>query len=93
MMDWGSGFWYILIIAGVITFFVIAFILLYIMRKGTRNLEALESSVESTKTKELRSNRYLTRVKFCPECGVELNEQERAYCPACGHKFSIKNEE
>jgi len=92
MMDWGSDIWYFLIIGGVISFFVITFILLYIMRKGTRKLERVESSGKTAKTEELTSNRHLAEAKFCPECGVKLEEENIAYCPACGYKI-LKTDE
>jgi DNA-directed RNA polymerase subunit RPC12/RpoP len=92
MMDWGSGFWYFLIIVGIIVFFVITFVLLYVMRKGTRKLEQEISSEKKTKTRESRSNQHPVETKFCPECGIKLEGEDVAYCPACGYKILKTNE-
>jgi DNA-directed RNA polymerase subunit RPC12/RpoP len=87
MMDWDSSFWLFLVFAGVISFFLIILILIYTLRKKTNEFERNESPIQPPKQKELRSSQHLDEIKFCPECGVKLDENNIAYCPACGHKI------
>ncbi|MFX1456413.1 MAG: zinc-ribbon domain-containing protein [Promethearchaeota archaeon] len=86
MMDWGSDFWYLLIFIGIIGFIFITFILLYIMRKGTRKLENSASSNLDINIMDSNVNQQSAKAKFCPECGIEL-EENIVYCPACGTKI------
>ena len=88
MMEWGSDVWFFVIIIGIISFTLIALILLYTMRKGTNRLEGTKSSDQQFKKTELKSNQLLNYVKFCPECGAKFETMDLAYCPACGHNIS-----
>jgi len=88
MMEWGSEVWFFVIIIGIISFILITLILLYIMRKGTNNLESTKSSDQQFKKTELKSNKLLDEAKFCAECGAKFETMDIAYCPACGHKAS-----
>ena len=87
MMDWSPEVWFFVVIIGIISFFVITFILIYVMRTGTRNLEQGNVSTKSIKTKEINNEQPSIETKFCPECGIELEEENITYCPACGYKI------
>ncbi|MHA1985293.1 MAG: hypothetical protein ACW98D_01520 [Promethearchaeota archaeon] len=87
MMDWNSDVWFYVIIIGIISFVLITLILLYIMRKGTSNLESTKSSDQQFEKTELKSNQNLDEIVFCPNCGVKFDEKGIEFCPACGHKI------
>jgi len=87
MMDWNSEVWFFVIFIGIISFVLITLILLYIMRKGTNNLESAKTSDQQFKKTELKSNQQLDEVNFCPECGAKFDKQGIEFCQACGHKI------
>ena len=88
MMEWGSDVWFFVVIIGIISFFLITLILLYIVRKEKNKFESTKSSDQQIKQTELSSIQHLDEIKFCPECGVKFETMDIAYCPACGHKVS-----
>jgi len=88
MMEWGSDVWLFVIVIGIISFFLIALILLYIVRKERNKLESTKSSDQQIKLTELSSIQHLNEIKFCPECGANFETTDLTYCPACGHKVS-----
>ena len=88
MMEWSSEVWFFVIFIGVISIIFVSLILIYIMRKGTNNLESTKSSDQQFKKTELNSNQLLDEAKFCPECGAKFETVDIAFCPACGHKVS-----
>ena len=87
MMEWGSDVWFIL---GIIIFFIIALILLYILRKGANKLQSTEIPSQRPNQKDLNSNQNIDEIKFCFDCGTKLDTQNIVYCPGMWSKNSIK---
>ncbi|MBY9014391.1 MAG: zinc-ribbon domain-containing protein [Candidatus Lokiarchaeota archaeon] len=87
MMDWltPNG---ALIFLGVISFVIIVIILLFVLNRHTNREEYLEDATESIspsgKHKEFKSTET---IKYCSECGSDLNDRNSKFCPLCGTKL------
>ncbi|MFW9950174.1 MAG: hypothetical protein ACFFKA_08620 [Candidatus Thorarchaeota archaeon] len=67
MMEWGPEFWYFLVVVGIVSFFIIIFVVLTMIRKEPKNLEHIESSTKNIETEE-------ENINFCPVCGHEIRK-------------------
>ena len=87
MMEWSSEVWLFVTMIGIISFFLIILILLYMMRKGTNKLENTKSSDQQLNKTEFKTDQHLNETQFCPDCGAKFDEKGIVYCPACGHEI------
>lgn len=89
MMDWGPNFWIILIF-GVVAFFLIVIILLYMLTKGSnqsRNKEISTVRMPKNLAKNIQSKKFRAKGEFCPNCGQKIRDKSITYCSFCGIKI------
>jgi hypothetical protein len=84
MMDWftPNG---TLIFLGVISFIVVAIILLFVLNRHTNREEYLEDSIDTINPSvKLQEFKPTETTNFCPECGSKLDNRNSKFCPLCG---------
>ena len=86
MMDWFTPN-AALIFLGVISFIVVAIILLFILNRHTNREDNLEETNEIITPSEKHPEFKLTETaSFCPACGSKLDNRNSKFCPLCGTK-------
>ena len=86
MMDILSSNW-ILIILGIIGFFIVLFILLILLNKGKQSNPQLNNEKLNPPQSIIQNDAEKEPLKYCPGCGTELDIQKREYCSVCGFKL------